>query len=200
MKIPARLDSPGNTPSTSPFDPARQFPDCREALTLTLFLAMAAACVTSAACVASTCVTSASYMAAPRPHLVSAEMIERLVSPGRMWTNVTVMWIEAVINVAMEVAWAVEPGTGSDEHAAIEPLGPVVPVWGAVVWGNVVVAVRADRRCSDIDGDLSGCRARNAQQSGSQGRKGKVFPIAHKFLLTLEKGNPDAKVGMTGRD
>jgi hypothetical protein len=70
-----------------------------------------ASCVTSA-----TRVTFAAYVAAPTAHLVSVKVIESLVSPGRMWTNVTVMRIEAVINVATEVAWAVEPGTGSDEH------------------------------------------------------------------------------------
>jgi hypothetical protein len=145
-------------------------------------------------------VTSAAYVAASTTHLVSVKVIESLVATGRMWANVTVMWIEAVINVAMEVVRAVEPRTGSDEHAAVEPLGPVVPVWGAVVWGGVVVAVRAVRRCSDIDRDLGWCRTRNAQRTGNQGSKGKVFPIAHKFLLTPEKGNPDAKVGMTGRD
>jgi hypothetical protein len=103
------------------------------------------------------------------------------------------MWIEAVINVAVEVVGAVEPGAGSDEDTAGEPLGSVVPVWGAVVWSQVVVAIRANRLCSEINGHLSGCRARNAQQSANQGRKGKKFPITHKFLLTLEKGNPDAK-------
>jgi hypothetical protein len=139
-------------------------------------------------------------MAASTTHLVSVKVIESLVATGRMRANVTVMRIEAVINVATEVVRAVEPGTGSDEHAAVEPLGPVVPVWGAVVWGGVVVAVRADRRCSNIDRDLCGCGAWNAQQSGKQDRKGKVFPITHKFLLTPEKGNPDAKVGMTGRN
>jgi hypothetical protein len=153
-----------------------------------------------AATVASAAVPSAA-VAAPITHLVSVEVIEGFVPTVRMWTNVAVMWIEAVINVAVKVAAAVEPRAGSDEHAAAEPLGPVVPVGSAVVWGDVVVAIRANRLCSDIDGDLGGGRrARNAQQSGDQGRKGKEFPIAHEFLLTPERGNPDAKVVMTGRD
>jgi hypothetical protein len=104
------------------------------------------------------------------------------------------MWIETVINVAAEVVGAVEPRAGSDEHAAVEPLGPVVPVWGAVVWGEIVVAIRANRGCSDIDRDLSWCRARNAQQSGNQDRKGKEFPIAHVFLLTLRKATQVPKL------
>jgi hypothetical protein len=143
---------------------------------------MAAACV-EAACVA-----------APITHLVSLEVIKGFVSTVRMWTSVAAMWIETVINVAAEVVGAVEPRAGSDEHAAVEPLGPVVPVWGAVVWGEIVVAIRANRGCSDIDRDLSGCRARNAQQSGNQDRKGKEFPIAHVFLLTLRKATQVPKL------
>jgi hypothetical protein len=134
----------------------------------------------SAACVTSARVASAECVAVSITHLVSVEVIERLFSTLRMWTNVAVMWIEAVINVAAEIVGAVEPRAGSDEHAAVE-------------WGEVVKAIRADRLWPNIDGDLGGCSARDAQQSSSQCGKGKDFPIAHKFLLTCEKGNPDAK-------
>jgi hypothetical protein len=154
------------------------------ALSLPLFLSMA-----SAACVAS-----------PITHLVSVEVIEGLVSTGRSWTNIAVMWIEAVINVALEVVGAVEPRAGSDENAAAEPLGPVVPVWRAVVRGHIVVTIGTNGFCSDVDGDLSGCEARNAQQSRNQGRKNNEFSIGHEFLLTPEKSNPNAKVAMTERD
>jgi hypothetical protein len=109
-------------------------------------------------------------MAAPITRLVAVEVIKGLVSTVRMWTFVAVMWIETVINVAVEVVGTMEPRAGSDEHAAAEPLGPVVPVWRAAVWGEIVVAIRATRFCSDIDRDLRRCRARNAQQSRNQGR------------------------------
>jgi len=148
----------------------------------------------ASASVASACV------AAPITHLVSMEVIKGLVSTVRMWTFVAVMWIETVINVAVEVVGAVEPRADTHEHAAAEPLGPVVPVWRAAVWGDIVVAIRANRFCSDIDRDLRRCRARNAQQSRNQDGNCKKFQIAHKFLLTLERSNPDAKVVMTGRD
>jgi len=92
---------------------------------LTLFLATA-----SAACVAP-----------PITHLVAVEVIEGLVSTLRMRTGIAVIWIEAVIDVAVEVARTVEPRAGSDEHTAGEPLGPIVPVRGAIVWGDVVVAI-----------------------------------------------------------
>jgi hypothetical protein len=41
-------------------------------------------------------------MAASIPRFVSVETIEGLISTLRMWTNIAVMWIEAVINVGLE--------------------------------------------------------------------------------------------------
>ena len=123
---------------------------------------------------ASACMASA-HVAAPITHLVSVEVIKGLVSTLRMWTSVAVMRIETVVNVAIEVVGAVEPRASSDEHAAAEPLGPVVPVWRAVVWSEIVVTIRASRFYSHIDRDLRRCRARNAQQSHNQGWKCKKF-------------------------
>ncbi len=79
----------------------------------------------ASACMAPASMASAS-VAAPITHLVSVEVIKGLVSTVRMWTMVAVMWIETVIHVAVEVVSTVEPRAGSDEHAAVEPLGPVV--------------------------------------------------------------------------
>jgi hypothetical protein len=135
----------------------KAFPDYRESGTFsssaTLFLAMASASVASAAPV-----TSAAGMAAAITHLVTVEMIESFIPMFRMWTSVAVMWIEAIINVAAELVGAVEPGTGSDEHATVEPLRPVVSIGGAVIWGEIVKAIRANWLCSDIDGDLGRSR------------------------------------------
>ena len=89
----------------------------------------------SAACVASAFMASAFSVAASITHLVSVEMIEGPLSRLRMWTTVAVMWIEPVINVAAEVVGAVEPRAGSDEHAAVKPIGTIVPIWSAAVWG-----------------------------------------------------------------
>lgn len=119
---------------------------------LPLFLAMA---------------SSAANVASSIAHLVSVEVIECLISTVRMRTSVAVMRIEAVIDVALEIMRAVEPGACSDEHAAVKPLGAVIPVWCAIVRGEIVVAVWATRFWSDIDGDLRMRRARNAQQNDS---------------------------------
>jgi hypothetical protein len=85
--------------------------------------------------------------------LVSKEVIEGLVSTVRMWTNIAVVWIEAVIvfDVSVEVVEPVEPRASSAEHAAAEPLGPIVPVWRAAVRDHIVVTIRENRFCSDID-------------------------------------------------
>jgi hypothetical protein len=130
---------------------------------------------------------SSANVAPPIAHLVSVEMIKRLVSTVRMWTSVTVMRIEAVIDVSLEVMWAVKPRAGSDEYTAVKPLRAVVSIWRAIVRREIVVAVRATRFWSDIDRDLRVCRARNAQQNDTQCRKRNKFQKSHKFLLTSGK-------------
>jgi hypothetical protein len=121
-------------------------------------------------------------------------MIERLVPTFRMWTSVAMMWIEAVINVAVEVVRTAEPRPGTDEHTAAEPLRSVVPVWSAVVRGVIVVTVCTQRLGSDVDQDLSGCRARNASQSGEQDSKGKNSRIRHAFLFIPKKSKPPPSI------
>jgi hypothetical protein len=142
---------------------------------------------------------AAARVAAPVAHLVSFKVIKGLVSMLRVGTLVAVVWIETVINVALEVVGAVEPGADSDEHAAVKPLRPVIPIRRAIVGFEIVVAVRALRFYADIDGDLRRWGDRNAQQSCKQGSNDKKYPIAHEFLLTLEGSNPDAKIAMAGR-
>ena len=61
-------------------------------------------------------------------HFISVEMIKGLLATFRMWTSVAMLRIEAVVYVTMEVVRTVEPRAGSDEYAAAEPLGPIVPV------------------------------------------------------------------------
>jgi hypothetical protein len=71
---------------------------------------------------------------------------------------VSVIGMEAGIDVAVEVVMAVVPGAGADEDAAGEPLGAVVPVGRAVVRGCGVVAIGANGSGADVDADL-GIRA-----------------------------------------
>ena len=71
--------------------------------------------------------------AVPPAHLISVKVIEWPVSMLRERTVIAMMWIEAVIHMAIEVISAMEPGTGSGKDAPVEPLGPVIPVWSAGV-------------------------------------------------------------------
>jgi hypothetical protein len=103
--------------------------------------------------------------------LVSVKVIEGPVSMLRKWTVVAVMWIKAVIHVAVEAMWAMEPRAGSYKDASAKPLRPVVPVWGAAVWSVVEITVWTNRRHADIDGDLGRCWAWDAQHSDGQENK-----------------------------
>jgi len=67
---------------------------------------------------------------------------------------IAVVGIIGVIYMAIEAIMTVEPRTGSDEDAAVEPLRTVVAVWGAVVGSVVIVAIRAARCYADADGNL----------------------------------------------
>ena len=56
---------------------------------------------------------SVAYVAPPVPRLVSMEVVEALRSALRQWSNVTMMRIKAVVDMAVKVAMAVKPGTGA---------------------------------------------------------------------------------------
>jgi hypothetical protein len=135
-------------------------------------------------------VASTARVASSITHLISVEVIKGLISTRRMWTDITVMWIEVIINVSAEVVGSVEPRAGTDEYTAVEPLGTVVPIWGAAIRSVVVEAIWANRLWSDIDGHLGGCGAWDAQQRGNQGGKGKDFPVVHKFSPHFGKRQP----------
>jgi hypothetical protein len=68
--------------------------------------------------------TSAACVAAPITHLVSAEVIEGLVSTFRKWATVAVMWIEAVINVAVEFVGPWNQGPAPMKTPPVNHSGP----------------------------------------------------------------------------
>jgi hypothetical protein len=95
------------------------------------------------------------YVASPIPRLVSVEVVELLLPASRQRSDVAVMRIIAVVDVAVEAARTVKPGASSDEQAASKPVGPIVTVGSAVIGGVVEVSVGAHRRDTDVDGNLS---------------------------------------------
>jgi hypothetical protein len=110
----------------------------------------------------------AARVPAPITHLVPVEVIEGLVSMLREWTAIAVMWIKAVIYVAVEASRAMKPRAGSNKDTAGEPLRPIVSIGGAAVRRIVEVAIWASRRYSNIDGDPCRCSSWETKRSGGQ--------------------------------
>ena len=107
---------------------------------------------------------SIAYVASPVPRLVSLEVVEALRTAPRQRSSVTVMRIIAVVDMAEKAVRAVKPGASSQKHSANKPIGPIVAVCSAVIWGIVVVPVRTHGSHSDVytDGNLGwrhGCTA-----------------------------------------
>jgi hypothetical protein len=99
---------------------------------------------------------SVAYVASPIPGLVCLEVVEALRSALRHRSSVTVMGIKAVVDVAIKAVMTMKPRTSSEEHSSNKPIGPIVAVGSAVIWGVVEVSVRAHGSRSDIyaDGNL----------------------------------------------
>jgi hypothetical protein len=74
---------------------------------------------------------------------IRVEMIEGLVSVLWKRTVVAMSRVVPVIHVTIEPVRTVKPGACTDEHPAIEPIWPVVPVGCAVVGWIVKVAIGA---------------------------------------------------------
>jgi hypothetical protein len=112
---------------------------------------------------------------------VTVEVVEWLGTALRHWACVSVTRIVAVIYVTVEATVAVVPGTGTDEDSAGEPVGAIVAVRGAGVWGVIKVSVGAYGRGSDADGDLSGCYGDTAHESNCEGRESQRLADRHIF-------------------
>ena len=99
---------------------------------------------------------SVAYVPSPISRLIALKVIEALRPALRQRSDVTVMRIIAVVDMAEKSMGAVEPGASSDKHSADKPIGPVVAVRSAIIGGIVEVAVRAHWSRSDVDayGDL----------------------------------------------
>jgi len=94
-------------------------------------------------------------MPLPVARLVRLEVIERTISAIWGRSGVSVVRVVAIVNMTVKAATAVKPWSSSDEKAAIEPVGPIVPIRGAVVRSVVIVPIRASGRCADTNHNLS---------------------------------------------
>jgi hypothetical protein len=104
---------------------------------------------------------------------------------------VAVLRIVVVVHVAMEVGGAVEPVTGADEDAIIEPLGAVVAVRNAVVGGVVVIAVGAVGLGAEGYGDRGGggsCGDEQEDAGRGCGKKAELDGAHEVISLTVGVG------------
>ena len=99
--------------------------------------------------------TGIPYVALPVACLIAVKVVERLLASLRQRPTIAIVRVKAVVHVSIETVVAVEPWTSSNEKAAIEPVGPIVPIRGAVVRSVVIVPIRASGRCADTNHNLS---------------------------------------------
>jgi hypothetical protein len=125
---------------------------------------------------------------------ISLEVLERLRAALRHRAGVPVLWIVAVVHMAVEAVAAMEPGAGPDEQASAKPIGAVVAVRRTAIGRVIEIPIRAHRGHSNADADLSGCGrydGASAKQYSSDGGKNERFEVAHWF--SLESSRFDAK-------
>lgn len=83
-----------------------------------------------------------------------------MFATGRIGAVVAVVRIEVFVDMTVEMVMTVVPGAGADKDSAGKPFRAIVAVGRAVVGWKRVVAVRADRRRANVDGNL--CRRRGS--------------------------------------
>ncbi len=138
-------------------------------------------------------------MASPIARLVAVEVVEGLSAALGQRSVVAVTRVIAVIDMAVEVAGAMEPVAGADKNSVHKPIGPVVAVRRAVVGSVVEVAIGADRLRTEGDGDLGWRYARRAKQRNGEGRESEGFEFGHGLSLICWNGKVAGELSLRGR-
>ena len=116
-------------------------------------------------------VAGRAYVASPIPCLVSLEVVERPRSTFRNRAVISVPRVKAVVNVAEKSVRAVEPGAGSKEYSANEPVRPIVAVRCAVVRSIVEIPIGANWLDSNTDGNLGWPKRCTAEKCNRENRE-----------------------------
>jgi hypothetical protein len=130
---------------------------------------------------------SVTYVASPIPRLISLEVVEALCPALRQRSNVTVMRIKTVVDMAVKAVTAMKPGTSSNKYPANKPIGPIVPVRSTVIRSIVEVPIRAHGSHSDVytDGNLSWRHRYTTQKASHESCESKRTDFEHNLLLTF---------------
>jgi hypothetical protein len=98
---------------------------------------------------------SVAYVALSITCFIAMEVVKRRLAPAGHWPPVAIVWVKAVVHMAIESVVAVEPGTSSNEYAADEPVRPVVAIGRAVIRSIVEIPIWAAGLNANTDSDLS---------------------------------------------
>jgi hypothetical protein len=128
---------------------------------------------------------SFAYVTLPIPRLVCLEVVEALRPALRQRSNVTVMRVIAVVDVAEKAMMAVKPGAGSNEQPADKPVGPIVAIRSTVIRRIVEVPVRAYGSRPNIyaNRNLGARRRRTAEKGNCKSCENKRIDFEHDFSL-----------------
>lgn len=112
-----------------------------------------------------------------------------MLAAARETSAIAVAGIEAVVDPAVEVTRAVEPGSGANEESVGEPRWAVIAVGRAVVRPVGEISIGAEGLRADVDGDgnARGVRLRSSRKSkGCDERDGEKFDSLH--MLSFRDG------------
>ena len=128
---------------------------------------------------------SVTYVASAIPRLVTLKVVEALRPALGQRSNVSVMRIKAVVDVAVKAVTAVKPGTSSNKYPANKPIGPIVPVRSTVIRSIVEVPIRAHGSHSDVytDGNLGWRHGYTTQKASHETCESKRTDFEHDLLL-----------------
>lgn len=84
-------------------------------------------------------------------------MFRWMLAASGKTTVITVAIVVVMIDVSVEMFRPMKPRSGSNKHAAAEPLGAIISVWSAVVRRHLVISVRTNGRRPNLYGNLR-CR------------------------------------------
>src|SRR5579863_207334 len=135
------------------------------------------------------------HVASPIPRLISLEVVEALRPALRQRSNVTVMRIKAIVDMAVKAVTAVKPGTRSNKYPANKPVGPIVSVRSTVIRGVVEIPIRAHGSHSDVyaDGNLGWRHGYTTQKASHESCESKRTDFEHDssfFLLIRTEVQP----------
>lgn len=145
-------------------------------------------------------------MAAPIAHLVAVEVSVghgpgSMIARMRQGTVVSVLHIEMIVYMAIEMSGTMKPGAGADKDATGKPFRPVVAIGGATVGRVIVITIGANRRWSNVDRNLC-LRFRAAENRKAPREKSyqKVVPKeTHRFTSKVRRGAGWGKVVLVGQ-